>query len=135
MKRITLEATVENIIVVTDFINKELDYLKCNEKSKLEIDIAIDELFGNIANYAYKDKVGKAEVLFETVDDNTAVEITFIDNGIPYNPLERENPDISLSAEERTIGGLGIYIVRQSMDDISYEFKEDSNILTIKKKI
>ena len=135
MKEITLEATVENILVVTDFVNEELNKINCSEEVKAEIDVAIDELFGNIANYAYKDEIGMACVQFEINNNPKKAIITFIDNGIPYNPLERETPDITLSAEERKIGGLGVYIVKQTMDDVVYNYKDGSNILKIVKYI
>ena len=135
MKELTVAATVENIETVTDFVNEQLEALDCPMKAQMQIDIAIDELFGNIAHYAYKPGVGDATVRVETGEDPLAVVITFIDNGVPYDPLAKEDPDISLSAEEREIGGLGIYMVKKSMDDITYEYKDGQNILTIKKNI
>ena len=101
----------------------------------MQIDIAIDELFGNIAHYAYNPDVGEAPVRVEVIEDPLAVVITFIDNGVPYDPLANADPDTTLSAEEREIGGLGIYMVKKSMDEITYEYKDGQNILTIKKKI
>ena len=93
-------------------------------KAQMQIDIAIDELFGNIAHYAYNPEVGEATVRIEVIEDPLAVVITFIDNGVPYDPLKREDPDTTLSAEEREIGGLGIYLVKKSMDEITYEYKD-----------
>ena len=101
----------------------------------MQIDIAIDELFSNIAHYAYHPGVGPATVRVEVVEDPMAVVITFIDEGVPYDPLSTEDPDTSLSAEERQIGGLGIYMVKKSMDEVVYEYKEGRNILRIKKNI
>ena len=101
----------------------------------MQIDIAIDELFGNIAHYAYNPDVGSATVRVEVTENPLAVTVTFIDHGIPYDPLASKEPDISLSAEERQIGGLGIYMVKKSMDEISYEYREGKNILKIKKNI
>ncbi len=97
--------------------------------------MAIDELFGNIANYAYNPDIGTATVRVEVTENPLAVVITFIDNGVPYDPLAKSDPDITLSAEEREIGGLGIYMVKKSMDDISYEYKDGKNFLKIKKNI
>lgn len=134
MKELTLDATIENIIIVTDFVNNELVKMNCSEETIAEIDVAVDEVFGNIANYAYNDKIGSVRVCIEIVDNNMVI-LTFIDNGKEYNPLEKEDPDISLSAEERSIGGLGIYIVKCTMDDVSYEYKDGNNILTIKKRV
>ena len=135
MKELTVEAKIENIEAVTDFVNEQLEALDCPMKAQMQIDIAIDELFGNIAHYAYNPEIGKATVRVEVIEDPLAVTITFIDNGVPYDPLAKADPDTTLSAEERDIGGLGIYMVKKSMDDITYEYKDGQNILTIKKKI
>ena len=135
MKELTLTATVENIDVVTDFVNEQLEALDCPMKAQMQIDVAIDELFGNIAHYAYTPEVGDATVRVETEEDPLAVVITFIDRGIPYDPLAKEDPDVTLSAGDRKIGGLGIYMVKKSMDDITYEYKDGMNILAIKKAL
>ena len=135
MKELTLAATVENIETVTDFVNEQLEALDCPMKAQMQINIAIDELFGNIAHYAYNPEVGSATVRVEVSEAPLAVIITFIDNGVPYDPLGKDDPDITLSAEEREIGGLGIYMVKKSMDEITYEYKDGQNILKIKKNI
>ena len=135
MKELTVEAKIENIEAVTDFVNEQLEALDCPMKAQMQIDIAIDELFGNIAHYAYNPEIGKATVRVEVIEDPLAVTITFIDNGIPYDPLAKSDPDTTLSAEERDIGGLGIYMVKKSMDDITYEYKDGQNILAIKKNL
>ena len=135
MKELTIAATVENIEVVTDFVNQQLELLECPMKAQMQIDVAIDELFSNIAHYSYNPEVGQATVRVEVVENPLAVTITFIDNGVPYDPLSKENPDLTLSAEERQIGGLGIYLVKKSMDEITYEYKDGQNILSIKKCI
>ena len=135
MKELTIAAKVENIEAVTDFVNEQLEALDCPMKAQMQIDIAIDELFGNIAHYAYNPEIGKATVRVEVIEDPLAVVITFIDNGVPYDPLAKADPDTTLSAEEREIGGLGIYMVKKSMDDITYEYKDGHNILKIKKHI
>lgn len=135
MKELTLAATVENIETVTEFVNAQLELMNCPIKAQMQIDIAIDELFGNIAHYAYNTEVGSATVRVEVSEAPLAVIITFIDNGVPYDPLGKDDPDITLSAEEREIGGLGIYMVKKSMDEITYEYKNGQNILKIKKNI
>ena len=139
-KSITVDATIANVETVTNFVNAELEALDCPMKAQMQIDVAIDELFGNIAHYAYKcnenGKPGQANVeVSASKDEPPHVVITFTDCGIPYNPLENEDPDVTLSAEERQIGGLGIFLVKKTMDDISYEYKDGKNILTIKKKL
>ena len=135
MKELTVEAKTANIEAVTDFVNEQLEALDCPMKAQMQIDIAIDELFGNIAHYAYNPEIGKATVRVEVIEDPLAVTITFIDNGVPYDPLAKADPDTTLSAEEREIGGLGIYMVKKSMDDITYEYKDGQNILKIKKNL
>ena len=135
MKELTIAATVENIGIVTDFVNEQLETLDCPMKALMQIDIAIDELFGNIAHYAYHPEVGNATVRVEVTEEPLAVIVTFIDKGMPYDPLRAAEPDITLSAEERNLGGLGIYMVKKSMDEITYEYKDGKNILSIKKKL
>ena len=133
MKELIIAATVENIETVTDFVNEQLEALDCPMKAQMQIDIAIDELFGNIAHYAYNPDVGDATVRVEVTEEPLAVVITFIDKGVPYDPLAKADPNITLSAEEREIGGLGIFMVKKTMDDITYEYKNGQNILKIKK--
>lgn len=132
---ITVPAIIENVEKVTAFVNAELEKINCPAKAKAEIDIAIDELFSNIANYAYNPEIGKATVKFEIQKNPMAVIITFMDNGKPYDPLKREDPNVTLSVTERQIGGLGIFMVKKSMDSVEYEYKDNHNILRIKKHI
>lgn len=134
MREITLAAKAENIGKVTEFVDEQLEALNCPMKAQMQIEIAIDELFGNIANYAYNPNIGQATVRVEIENDPLAVIITFMDGGVPFDPLKKADPDVTLSAEEREIGGLGIFLVKKSMDDISYEYKDGKNILKIKKK-
>ena len=135
MKELRVDATVQNIEKVTAFVDEQLAQLNCPLKAQMQIDIAIDELFGNIAHYAYNPKTGPATVHIDVLQDPLSVVVTFIDNGKAYDPLAREDPDISLTAQEREIGGLGIFMVKKCMDEISYEYKDGQNILCIKKKI
>lgn len=135
MKELTITATAENIETVTAFVNEQLEALACPMKAQIQIDIAIDELFSNIAHYAYTPDVGSATVRVEVTQEPLAVIITFIDGGVPYDPLTAADPDITLSAQERQVGGLGIYMVKKSMDEITYEYKDGKNILSIKKKL
>ena len=134
MKELMIDATVENIATVTAFVDEQLEQRDCPKKTKMQVHVAIDELFGNIAYYAYNPEIGIATVRVEVTDNPLAVVITFIDNGVPYDPLAKADPDITLSAEERGVGGLGIYMMKKTMDDISYEYKNGQNILRIKKK-
>lgn len=135
MKELTVSATVENIQAVTDFVNEQLETAECPMKAQMQIDIAIDEIFSNIVHYAYGENGGDATVRIELSENPKSVVLTFIDGGIPYNPLEQTDPDTSLSAEERQIGGLGIFMVKKSMDNMTYEYKDGKNILKIIKKL
>jgi len=135
MKELTIAATVENIETVTQFVNEQLEALDCPIKAQMQIDIAIDELFGNIAHYAYNPGTGDATVRVEVVREPLSVVITFIDRGVPYDPLSNADPDTGLSLEERGVGGLGIYIVKKSMDEITYSYQDGKNILTIRKQL
>ena len=135
MKELTIAATVDNIDAVTAIVDEQLEALDCPIKAQMQINIAIDELFGNIAHYAYNPDVGEATVRVEVKEDPLSVIITFIDGGVPYDPLASEDPDITLSAEERAIGGLGIFMVKKSMDEITYRYEGGKNILSIRKKI
>ncbi len=135
MKEMTIDAAVENIPAVTAFVEEQLEQYNCPMKAQMQIDIAIDELFSNIAQYAYTPNTGKATVRVEVTENPMVVVITFIDNGIPYDPLAKADPNVSLPADEREIGGLGIFMVKKSMDEITYEYKDGQNILKIKKKI
>ncbi len=133
MKTITLDAKIENITEITNFIDKELEENECSIKAQMQIDVAVDEVLSNIVNYAYKGNNGTMGVEID-IKDGKAV-ISFIDSGKKYNPLEKDDPDITLSVEERKIGGLGIFLVKKTMDDMRYEYKDDKNILTVIKTI
>ena len=135
MKEMTIPATVENIEKVTEFVNSQLEDIDCPLKAQMQIDIAIDELFGNIAHYAYNPETGPATVRIEVTEAPISVIITFIDHGVPYDPLKKDDPDITLSTDDREIGGLGIFMVKKTMDEIAYEYKDGQNILRIRKDI
>lgn len=135
MKELTIEATPENVDKVIEFIDGMLEEYGCGVKEQMAIDVAVDELFSNIAHYAYNPETGYATVLVDVKNDPLAVEITFIDHGVPYDPLAKADPDTTLSVEDRQIGGLGIFIVKKSMDAVNYEYKDGKNILTIKKNL
>ena len=135
MKEIEIQATIENLPKVMEFIDVELEALECSMKVQTLIDISVEELFVNIANYAYGDKEGKAIITFSAMEEPKGVEISLKDCGMFYDPLAKEDPDITLSAEERQIGGLGIFMVKKNMDEVNYEYKDGWNITTIYKKL
>lgn len=125
MKEMTLPATKENILRVTAFIDGQLEAVSCPVKAQLQIDLALDELFGNIAAYAYTAAPGEATVRFVFDDASRTASITFMDSGVPFDPLARPDPDVTASAEERDAGGLGIFLVRKTMDDVDTGTKTD----------
>ena len=135
MKEMEIDAILENFEAVQAFVDEELERLECPMATQIQIDIAVEEVFVNIAHYAYNPEVGKATIRVEIIDDPLSIVMTFMDNGIPYDPLAKEDPDVTLPPEERKIGGLGVYMVKESMDDVKYEYRNGQNILTIRKSI
>lgn len=132
---LTIEATVENLTQVMGFLEQHLEEADCPLKAQMQITVAAEEIYVNIAHYAYAPKTGEATVRLEITDDPAAASITFIDRGVPFDPLAKPDPDVTLSAEERGIGGLGIYMVKKSMDDMRYEYRDGQNVLTLVKKL
>ena len=134
MNELKLDAKTENLNDVIAFMDERLEEVGCPTKVQIALDIAVEEIFVNIAHYAYgAEGAGGAVIQFD-INPEEAI-ICFIDEGTPYNPLEKKDPDITLSVEERPIGGLGIYMVKKSMDDVIYKRENDKNILTICKKL
>ena len=133
MKELIIDALTENLDAVIEFVTEQLETVDCPMKAQMQIEVAVEELFVNIAHYAYAPNTGSATIRTEITADTA--EITFIDSGVPYDPLAKPDPDVTLSAKERQIGGLGIYMVKKSMDDMRYEYREGQNILTIVKKL
>ena len=132
---LTLDAKIENLDDVLAFVDERLENLGCPIRKKMQIDVAVEELFVNIASYAYGPEGGTASVEVTAASDPHRVSITLSDSGTPYNPLLREDPDVTLPAEKRGIGGLGIYMVKQSMDDVTYEYRDGRNNITITKNL
>ncbi len=130
---LTVAAVTENIPRVTAFVEERLEALGCPVKVRALMSVAVDELFGNIAHYAYDDVTGSATVRVRMEETLAAACVTFLDRGKPYDPLTKPDPDVTLSAEERPIGGLGIFMVKKTMDAMTYEYKDGQNIVTIKK--
>ena len=130
---LTIEATVENLPQVMGFLERHLEEADCPLKALMQITVAAEEIFVNIAHYAYAPGSGEATVRLELTDDPAAASVTFIDGGVPFDPLAKPDPDVSLSAEERGIGGLGIYMVKKSMDDVRYAYRDGQNVLTLVK--
>lgn len=135
MKEITLEADVKNIPEVTDFVNEILEEADCPIKVQMQIAVVLDEIFANISLYAYDKAGGEATVSVDVSGEPKVISITFKDRGKPFDPLNREDPDVTLSVEEREIGGLGIFMVKKMMDEVIYRYEEGMNVLTVRKRI
>ena len=120
---------------VLAFVDEQLEAAGCPMLTQTSIDVAVEEVFINIASYAYELESGTAVVQVTVMDDPLSVEITFIDNGNPYDPLKKEDPDITLPKQKRKKGGLGIFMVKKTMDNVTYEYKDGKNILTITKNL
>ena len=133
MTELTILASVENLEQVLAFVDAELEKMGSPPKAQMQIDVAVEELFVNIAHYAYAPETGSATIRVQPDEEKHSIAITFIDSGIPYNPLAKPDPDVTLSAEERQIGGLGIFMVKKSMDGMRYEYRNGQNVLTIEK--
>ena len=132
MKELTIEAKKQNLTEVLAFVDGVMEEEGCSLKAQMKVDVAAEEIFVNIASYAYGDGVGYALIRAGRTDRNL-FEITFIDEGVPYDPTSKEDPDVSLSAEERPIGGLGIFLAFKVMDEVKYEYAEGRNQLTLRK--
>jgi len=130
-----IEASDENLPEVLSFIEERLEAADCPPKALMQISVAAEEVFVNIAHYAYAPDKGKATVRVEVSGQPVTVALTFIDHGMPYDPLAREDPDLTLPAEERQVGGLGVFLVKKTMDDVNYRYVNGQNILSMEKNL
>ena len=136
MAEITVRAAPEQIDAVMDFVNRQLDVLSCPEEARVDLDVAVDELLSNIIRYAYGSETGTVTVRVVTQLEPKALILTFLDQGAPFDPLAEERPDTtSLPARERPMGGLGLYLVRSLVDEITYARRDGQNVLTVHKEI
>ncbi len=134
MESIVLQATDENMQAVNDFIHSKLPS-ECNPKLLNEIDLAVEEIYINIAHYSYAPGIGSVEILCEVAENPARLELVFKDNGVPFDPLAKKDPNITLCADERPIGGLGIFLTKKFMDSVEYKYCGKQNVLTIKKSL
>lgn len=131
---ITLDAVKQNMDSLTEQIETLLSQVDCPMADVSKILVCVDEIFNNICSYAYSDgKNGKADIIIQASAEDKKMSLSFKDHGIPYNPLEHEDPDTTLSADERPIGGLGIFLVKKMMNNVNYQFIDEENVLTIEK--
>lgn len=134
-EKFVVSAKTEELDTVQDFIRGHLEEAQCPPDTRIQIEIAVEEIFTNISSYAYGENTGKAVVRCWIEKEPLAVHIQFSDGGKPYNPLKLPEPDITLPASRRSIGGLGIFLVKRNMDEIVYHYDKGKNILTITKRI
>lgn len=135
VKEKIFSATKDSLSEVIAFTEECLKSFKCPKKNSMTICVAVEEIFINIANYAYSDGNGNASLSFGFDENERLLTLVLKDNGTPFNPLEKDEPDITLSADDREIGGLGIFITKKTMDTVSYSYENNQNILTMTKKI
>jgi anti-sigma regulatory factor (Ser/Thr protein kinase) len=136
VKEIQTETRLENIALITEFVNEQLEAIGCSKQARIKIDIALDEIFSNIVKFAYGDETGIVTVRIDSPDDQPdEVIISFHDSGTPFDPLAAKEPDITLPASERKKGGLGLFIVKKTMDEVRYEYRDGQNNLTFRKKV
>ncbi len=129
----TFPATDEAFTEANAWVEEELEKQGASMKAIMQITVCFEEIFVNVAHYAYEGEVGDVEITLD--NDNGNFSIAFVDNGKFFDPLAKEDPDITASAQERSIGGLGILMVKKSMDEVNYEYKDNKNIFTMKKNI
>lgn len=128
-----LEAVPENFAAAQEQVRAFLAPCSCSMRTLLDLDMLVEEIFINIASYAYPDKRGTAAIDLALNDKKDAITITFRDSGIPYNPLEKPSPDLSSPASARQIGGLGIFLVQKYADQLSYVYEDGENRLSLRK--
>ena len=134
MVKARFDAEVPNLPQVIDFVNEALSGDGWDQETLAVMDVAVEEIFVNIASYAYATLPGAEKFADITVDlDDEGVTVILEDAGVEYNPLLREDPDVTLPAQDRSIGGLGIYMVKMSMDKVGYERKDGRNVFTVRK--
>jgi anti-sigma regulatory factor (Ser/Thr protein kinase) len=131
--QLEFEARIENIGVLIGAVEELLETLDCPMKAAMQVNVAIDELLSNICYYAYGDGVGKVYATVEVMPDKRGITITLEDEGEPFDPLAHEDPDVTLDVDQRGIGGLGILLVKRTMDAVRYEYKNGRNRLSFVK--
>ncbi|MBQ8006211.1 MAG: ATP-binding protein [Lachnospiraceae bacterium] len=132
-REMTIEASVSNLDDVLAFVDARLEEAGCGMKEQMQIDVAVEEIYVNIAHYAYVPQTCMAKISVDIDTDKRQIVVEFRDSGMEFDPLAKPDPDTTLSAQERQIGGLGIYMVKKSMDDVTYTRSDGQNILTLYK--
>lgn len=133
-RSVTLANDVQDIPQLAAFVDEVCEAVGFDSILTMQMNLAMEEAVVNVMNYAYP-KGTKGDVCIEAKAENGELQFMIVDSGTPFDPTAKEDVDTTLSAEERPIGGLGIFLVRQLMDDISYEYKDGKNMLTLRKKV
>ena len=133
--RFKVNADVNELQRVLNFVEGCVQEIDCSPKALMQINVAVEEIFVNIAHYAYSGKIGEAVIEVEIDDEPKTVTITFIDRGVKFDPLAKPDPDVTLSVKDRQIGGLGIFMTKKFMDELSYEYRDGQNVKTKKKNL
>jgi sigma-B regulation protein RsbU (phosphoserine phosphatase) len=134
-REIIVGAQVENLTQINEFVEEQLSSLEPSPKEQLQLELAVEEIFVNIASYAYEGKHGQAVIQARVTNSPKSIELIFQDEGIPYNPLDRDDPDPEMLLEDRKIGGWGIFLVKKNVDEVTYAYENGKNVLTIRKNI
>ena len=133
--RFKVNADVNELQRVLNFVEGCVQEIDCSPKALMQINVAVEEIFVNIAHYAYSGKIGEAVIEVEIGDEPKMITITFIDSGVKYDPLAKPDPDVTLSVKDRQIGGLGIFMTKKFMDELSYEYRDGQNVFAMKKNL
>ncbi len=131
----TIQASLESIPEITGWVDQLLAMADCTVKARRQIDVALDEILSNIARYAYPDAEGSMTVEIDLDEETGMLSLTFRDEGVPFDPLAKEEPDVTLGVRERAVGGLGIFLVKKMMDEVIYRREGKENILRLYKKV
>jgi sigma-B regulation protein RsbU (phosphoserine phosphatase) len=135
MDSITVAARTDALDTVCDFVEERLSAFDCPMRTLLQLRLAIEEIFVNIASYAYAPGEGEAEVRCEVLKDPLRVVIRFLDGGKPFDPLAREEADTTEEGLMSREGGLGILLIKKTMDEVRYAYEGGKNVLTIRKNL
>lgn len=133
MKKLCVKAEKDRLDEVLSFVNEEIDAAGSDVKPRRQINMAVEEIFLNVSSYAYEDGDGDVEISIDIEEASGIMSIVFEDQGMPFDPLSKEDPDIHQPGRERRPGGLGIMMVKKTMDEMHYEYRDKKNILTLKK--
>ncbi len=135
MKKLLVKAERDRLDEVLSFVGEEIEAAGCDVKPRRQINMAVEEIFLNVSSYAYGDGDGDVEISLEIDEASGILTVVFVDGGMAFDPLSKEEPDVHQSGRERRPGGLGIMMVKKTMDAMKYEYRDGKNILTIRRRL